>query len=187
MTTLLWIAAALGVVIGALLIIAALRPDRFRLERSITINAPPETVLVLIDNFHEWTRWSPFEESDANLTRRYEGAASGPGAIYEWRGKKSGSGRMEILGASHAHVRIKLDFLKPFEAQNIADFTAVPGPDGTKLTWAMHGPQPFVGRLMTMFFSTEKIVGGEFEKGLASLKSVAEAQSNQQANDEGIQ
>lgn len=177
MTTLLWIVGGLAIIVAILLVMAALRPNSFRLERSTTINAPPATVLGLIDDFHAWKLWSPFEELDADLTRRYDGPARGKGAIYEWQGKKSGSGRMEILDTSPDHVRIKLDFLKPFEAHNIADFTAREGANGTHVSWAMHGPQPFTGRLMTMFFSMDKMVGGEFEKGLAKMKSVAEAQA----------
>jgi hypothetical protein len=134
-------------------------------------------VIALIEDFHDWKRWSPFEEIDAVLARSYDGAGRGPGAIYEWQGKKSGSGRMEVLDSSPTHVRIKLDFMKPFEAHNTADFTAVEDAKGTRLTWAMHGPQPFIARLMTMFFSMDKMVGGEFEKGLAKLKSVAETQT----------
>ena len=175
MTTLLWILAALALAVIVILIVAAMRPRNFRLERSTIINAPSAEVLALIDDFHAWKLWSPFENMDADLTRRYEGASRGPGAIYEWQGKKSGSGRMEVLQSTASNVRIKLDFLKPFEAHNTADFSAVEAAGSTQVSWAMYGPQSYLGRLMTMFFSMDQMVGGEFEKGLAKLKSVAEA------------
>jgi hypothetical protein len=163
------------VLIVVVLVFAATRPGTFKVERAATIKAPPEKILALINDFRRWAVWSPWEKLDPALERSYSGAASGPGAVYAWRGNnKVGQGRMEILASSPSATTIKLDFLKPFEAHNTADFTLVPQGDSTVLTWAMHGPKPYMAKLMHMFFNMDKLVGGDFERGLANLKAVAE-------------
>lgn len=161
--------------IAVLLVYAATRPDAFRLERSILIQAPPEKLFALIDNFREWTKWSPWEHIDPALKRSYSGPEAGPGTAYAWEGNsKVGSGRMEILeSAPTSKIVIQLDFLKPFEAHNTAEFTLVPQDGGTLVTWAMFGPNPYLGKLMQIFFSMDKMVGSQFEQGLANLKAVA--------------
>ena len=160
----------------ALLIVAAFRPDTFRVERVIQINAPADRIYPLIDDFHRWTAWSPWEKRDPALKRDYSGAASGKGAVYAWEGNKDvGQGRMEILEAMPpSRIVIKLDFLKPFEAHNTAEFTLQPAAGGTELRWAMHGPQPYLFRLMSLLFNMDKMVGKDFEAGLASIKAIAE-------------
>ena len=162
--------------IAALLIYATTRPDTFRLERSTVILAPPEKVFALIDNFHDWTKWSPWENIDPALKRTYGGPDAGRGTLYAWEGNnKVGSGRMEITESAPAEkIVIKLDFLKPFEAHNIAEFTFAPKDGGTVVTWAMYGPCPFISKLMQIFCSMDKMVGGQFEQGLANLKAAAE-------------
>lgn len=152
------------------------RPDSFRIERGATIAAPPETVFPLIADFHRWTAWSPFEAGDPALQRTYAGPDSGVGAIYGWEGTKAGAGRMEILEApAPSKVLIKLDFSKPFEAHNTAEFTIAPtASGGSAVTWAMYGPSTLVSKLMSLAFSMEKMVGPMFEKGLADMKTVAE-------------
>ena len=162
--------------IAALLLYAATRPDSFRLERSAQIQAPPEKVFALIDNFHDWTKWSPWENIDPALKRSYSGPEAGRGTIYAWEGNnKAGSGRMEIIESMPASkIAIKLDFLKPFEAHNTAEFTLTPKDGGTAVNWAMYGPNPYMAKLMQMFFSMDKMVGGQFEQGLTNLKAAAE-------------
>ncbi len=164
------------VLIVALLVYAATRPDTFRLQRETEINASPEKVFTRIDDFHNWVAWSPWENIDPALKRTYSGASSGLGAVYEWEGnKKVGKGRMEITDAAPAFkITIKLDFLKPFEAHNITEFTLHARGDSTQIEWAMSGPSPFISKLMTMFFSMDKMVGKDFEAGLANLKRIAE-------------
>jgi hypothetical protein len=171
-----------GVVIMCALVVAATRPNSFRLERSLTINAPPDQVFARVNDFKLWT-WSPWEHIDPNLKRSYSGTDAGVGTVYGWEGnKKVGSGRMEITHAlPPSHLRIKLDFFTPFEAHNTTEFTfqAVKAADpgtliATEVTWAMHGPQPFFAKLMSLVFSMEKMVGPDFEKGLAALKTEAE-------------
>ena len=166
---------AIAVLIGGALAYAATRPDHFRLERSTLIAAPPERIQPLIADFRQWPRWSPWEEKDPSMTRTLSGAESGVGAVYGWSGNgKVGTGRMEILSAEPRAVAIQLDFLKPFEAHNRAEFTLVPGPEGTRVTWAMSGPQPFMAKLMSLVFDMERMVGPDFEAGLAKLKRQAE-------------
>lgn len=162
--------------IAALLIYAATRPDSFRLERTINIAAPPEKVFPLVDNFRSWAQWSPWENIDLNLKRTYGGADAGRGANYAWDGNnKVGSGRMEITASTpSSKIVIQLDFLKPFEAHNTAEFTFVPNAGATTVTWAMYGPSNFISKLMQIFFSMEKMVGPQFEKGLADMKGAAE-------------
>jgi uncharacterized protein YndB with AHSA1/START domain len=162
--------------LAAVLIAAALRPDTFRVERAIQINASADRIYPLIDDFHRWTAWSPWEKRDPALKRDYSGAASGKGAVYAWEGNKEvGQGRMEILEAvPPSRIVIKLDFFKPFEAHNTAEFTLQPGAAGTELRWAMYGPQPYLFKLMGLFFSMDKMVGKDFDDGLASIKAIAE-------------
>ncbi len=165
----------IAVIIVALLY-AATRPDTFRVERSIRINATPEKIAPLVYDFHQWEKWSPWEKIDPALTRTYSGAASGKGAIYAWVGNKDvGQGRMEVVeAASPAKVLIKLDFLAPFEAHNLVEFTLVPEGNATVVTQAMYGPSPFVSKVMGLVFSMDKMVGGKYEEGLRSLKALAE-------------
>ena len=163
-------------VVGGLLIYAATRPDRFRIERSAAIKAPPDKIFALINDFHRWPSWSPWEKIDPALKRTYSGPESGRGAAYAWEGNKNiGSGRMEIVESTPAsRIAIQLDFFKPFEAHNTAEFTLVPAGDATTVTWAMFGPSPYMSKLMGIFFNMERMVGGQFEQGLANLKSISE-------------
>lgn len=162
--------------IGAILIYAATRPDSFRIERSVRINAPPEAIFPLIDDFHQWEAWSPWEKIDPGVKRTYSGAANGKGAVYEWLGNSDvGQGRMEIVESTPpSSVSLKLDFIKPFEAHNLVDFTLVPQGDTTVVTQAMYGPSPYISRLMGLCFSMDEMVGQKYEEGLASLKAIAE-------------
>lgn len=170
------IAIAILVAVVAILIYATTKPDTFRVERTTTIKAPPEKVFALIDDFHRWTTWSPYENKDPDMKRTHSGAASGKGAIYEWDGNKNvGKGRMEVTESSPpSRIVIKLDFLAPFEAHNTAEFTLQAQGDSTQVTWAMYGPANYVSKLMTVFFSMDKMVGDDFAIGLANLKAAAE-------------
>jgi uncharacterized protein YndB with AHSA1/START domain len=166
-----------GALLALLCLIAAFRPDKFRVERSAEIAAPPAKVFALLQDFHEWPKWSPWEKLDPHMTRTHSGAAAGVGAKYAWKGdKKVGEGAMEILEAqAPTRLRIKLDFLVPFEAHNLTLFDLSAAGSGTRITWAMEGSQPFLFRLMCLFMSMDKMVGRDFEKGLAAMKSVAES------------
>jgi carbon monoxide dehydrogenase subunit G len=160
----------------ALLAFAATRPDAFRIERATVIKAPPEKIFPLISDFSRWSAWSPYEKKDPQMKRRLAGPASGKGAVYAWEGNQDvGQGRMEIADATApSRVTLKLDFVKPFEAHNTVDFTLEPSGEATRVTWAMQGPMPFVSKLITVFVDMDRMVGQDFEAGLANLKSIAE-------------
>ena len=167
---------AVVVLIAALLIYATTQPDTFRVQRSATINAPPAKIFALINDLHNWSAWSPWENMDPAMQRTYSGAASGQGAVYEWEGNREvGKGRMEITESSPpSQVVIKLDFIEPFEAHNIADFMMEGTGGSTNLTWSMYGPTPYVAKVIHLFFSMDHMVGKQFEIGLANLKAAAE-------------
>lgn len=170
------VAILFAILIGAVLIYAATRPDSFRIERSAIIKAAPEKVFPLINDFHQWEAWSPWEKIDPALKRTYEGAASGKGAAYTWSGNKDvGTGRMEIVESMPASkIVLKLDFTAPFAANNWVEFILERQGETTRVTQAMYGPSPFISKLMGLFFSIDKMVGDKYEQGLASLKAIAE-------------
>jgi Polyketide cyclase / dehydrase and lipid transport len=170
------IAVVLGIAIAIVLIVAATKPNIFSVQRATTMKAPPEKIFSLINDFHRWGTWSPWENKDPAMKRIFSGAASGTGAIYAWEGNKNvGSGRMEILEASlPSKIVIKLDFIKPFEGHNTAEFTMLPQGDATHVNWVMHGPSPFIGKIMHVFINMDRMVGKDFEIGLANLKRLTE-------------
>jgi hypothetical protein len=168
--------ALVGFAIIALLVYATTRPDTFRVQRSIRIQAQAEKVFPFLVDFRRWTAWSPWEGRDPAMKRSMSGAQTGKGSIYEWSGNaKVGQGRMEIVEAMPpTTVRVKLDFLKPFETHNVAEFILTPAGGSTDVTWAMYGPSPFIAKLMGLFMSMDRMVGRDFEAGLASLKAASE-------------
>jgi uncharacterized protein YndB with AHSA1/START domain len=170
------IAIVLAIAIAVVLILAATKPDTLRVQRATAVKAPPERIFGLINDFHQWRTWSPYENKDPAMQRTYSGSASGRGAIYAWDGNNNvGSGRMEILDTSApSKIVIKLDFFKPFEGHNTAEFTMQPQGDATNVTWLMHGPAPFMSRLMQVFVSMDNMIGKDFEIGLANLKRLTE-------------
>jgi uncharacterized protein YndB with AHSA1/START domain len=170
------IAVILAIAIAAVLILAATKPTTLRVQRSVSINAPPERIFSLISDFHQWVTWSPYEQKDPAMKRTYSGTERGRGAVYAWDGDKNvGSGRMEILDVSApSKIVIKLDFFKPFEGHNTAEFTMLPQGDGTHVTWLMHGPANFMSRLIQVFMNLDNMIGKDFEAGLANLKTITE-------------
>lgn len=165
-----------AVAIVAVLIIASTKPDTFRIERRATIKAPPEKIFALINDFHAWPLWSPWEKKDPAMQRTHSGAPAGKGAVYAWEGNKNvGKGSMEIMESTpSSRVIIKLDFLSPFEAHNTADFVLTPENGGTTVVWAMYGPNIFMSKVMSTVMSMDKMVGKDFEEGLANMKAAAE-------------
>jgi Polyketide cyclase / dehydrase and lipid transport len=163
------------VLVAAVLVVAAMRPNDFSVQRSATINAPPEKIQPMLVDFRQWPAWSPWEKLDPEMKRTLAGPASGPGASYAWQGSgKVGAGRMQIKDAAPSKVTIQFDFLKPFEAHNTAEFALVPRGDATEVTWLMRGPAPFVSKLMGVFVDMDTMIGKDFEAGLANLKAAAE-------------
>ena len=174
--TLVIIAIVLAVIIAAVLIIAATKPDRFSVQRAAVIDAPVDKIFPLIADFHEWRKWSPWENRDPALKRTYSGADQGKGAVYAWEGNKDvGKGRMEIAETQPpARVTINLDFEKPFAGHNTVVFTIEPKGDLTSVTWAMSGRCAYIAKVIGIFVSMDKMIGDDFEAGLASMKAVAE-------------
>jgi uncharacterized protein YndB with AHSA1/START domain len=175
-TVVLAVVALLVVAIAAVLILAANKPDTFRVQRSTSIKAPPEKVFALINDMRAWGAWSPWEKKDPAMKRTYSGAASGQGAAYAWEGDSNvGKGRMEIAEATPpSKIVIKLDFERPLEAHNVVAFTMEPRGDPTNVTWDMQGPTPFFAKIIHVFMDVDKMVGNDFETGLANLKAAAE-------------
>ena len=170
------VAIVVVVLLVALLGYAATKPDTFRFERKTTISAPPEKIFPLIEDFHAWAAWSPWEKLDPDMKRTFSGEERGKGALYAWEGNgKAGAGTMEITDSSpSSKLTIKLDFLKPFEGHNVAEFTLEPSGDATSVTWAMHGPSSYLSKVMGVFISMDSLVGKDFEAGLAAMKAAAE-------------
>ena len=170
--------SAIGIllILVVVLIYASTRPDRFRIERSVLVNVPPEKIFPLIHEFKQWEAWSPWEKLDSTLQRSYSGPASGAGAVYVWQGNKHvGAGRMEIIESVPAtKLVLKLDFSAPFEAHNHVEFLLTREGEATRLTQAMYGPSPFVSKLMGLVFNMDKMVGSKYEEGLAAIKALAE-------------
>jgi hypothetical protein len=171
------IAVILALAVALVLILAAKKPGTFSVMREIDIKAPPETIFPLINDFRRWGAWSPWETKDPAMQRSFNGAANGKGAVYGWEGNRNvGSGRMEIIEAAvPTRIVIKLDFFKPFEGHNTAEFTMRPQGDTTHITWLMHGPCNFMGKIMHVFINMDAMIGKDFMAGLSSLKRVTES------------
>lgn len=170
------IALGVAAVLAIILVLASMQPNDFKVVRSTTIKAPAEKIIPLISDFHRWDTWSPWEKLDPGMQRTHSGAASGKGAIYHWKGNDAvGEGQMEVLDVTPNAVNIKLDFLAPFEAHNKADFMLDTKGDMTTVNWTMSGPANYMTKIMGLFVSMDKMVGPDFERGLAQMKAVAEA------------
>jgi uncharacterized protein YndB with AHSA1/START domain len=169
-------AGCVGAFVAVVLIIAAIKPDTFEVRRSATIKAPPDRIFPLINDYRQWAAWSPYENKDPQMKRTFGPVTSGKGATYAWDGDSNvGVGNMVIAdAAAPSKITIKLNMLKPIEAHNDVAFTLVPQGDATTVTWAMQGPVPYFAKIIHVFFNVDKMVGGDFEVGLANLKTLAE-------------
>jgi hypothetical protein len=171
----------LAVVLVVLVLVIALQPSHYRVERSAMMNAPAAVVFAQVNDFHKWNAWSPWAKIDPAMKQTFEGAPAGNGAVYAWAGNKDvGEGRMTITD-SHPNdlIKIKLEFIKPFAATNATDFTFKPQGDQTAVTWTMSGDNNFIGKAFSLFMNMDKMIGSDFERGLAQMKSVAEAAPKQ--------
>lgn len=169
------------VIIVALAVIIARQPSDFVISRSTTINAPAATVFEQVNDFHKWDAWSPWAKLDPAMKKSHEGAAAGVGAMYAWSGNDQvGEGRMSLTESRPSQIiRIKLEFLKPFAATNTAEFRFKPDGNQTTVTWSMFGTNNFMAKAFGLFMNMDRLVGGDFEKGLAQLKAVAETTAKQ--------
>ena len=174
-TIALIVVIAIVVFIVAVLILAAGKPEIFRVQRQTTIQAPPEKIFPLINDYKQWSTWSPWEKKDAAMKRSFSGPATGKGSAYAWESKEVGMGDMLITeSVPSSLVRIDLNFSKPFEAHNKVVFTIQPQAGGSTVSWEMAGPAPLLSRVMQVFFNMDRMVGKDFEAGLADLKVAAE-------------
>ncbi len=174
--TLLWLALGLAVLaLATLLLIAAAKPDTFRVERTATVRAPAERVHALINDMRQFNTWNPYSRKDPAMRGRYEGPSSGPGAAYHFEGNRDvGKGSLRILETAPQKVTLQLHMVEPFEGRNTVEFLLSPHSGGTQVTWAMHGPAPYISRVMGTLFNLDRMIGQDFETGLAGLKQIAE-------------
>jgi len=170
------IALVVLVVLGALLIYAATRPDMLHVQRTQLINASPEKIGPLINDMHAFNTWNPYNRKDPQMKGSYHGPNAGPGAAFDFSGDKNvGAGRISIVEPRAPHtVSMKLDMTEPMAASNEIDFRLAPQGAATEVTWSMRGHTPYIGKLMGIFFNMDKMIGTDFENGLASLKALAE-------------
>ncbi len=157
--------------------LAAMQPAEFSISRSASIAAAPAKVFAQVNDFHRWENWSPWAKIDPTMTAHYDGAASGEGSSYAWSGKgKAGEGKMTLLKSQAPDlIQIKLEFIRPMKATNMIDFSFKPEGQGTMVTWAMSGKNNLISKAFSMVCNMDKLVGGDFEKGLAQLKVAAES------------
>jgi hypothetical protein len=176
------LAAAVLVLVGVI----ATRPAEFSLQRASTLPVQPEVAFALVNDFHRWNEWSPWDKLDPNQKTTHSGADMGTGAVYAWVGNDDvGEGRMTIEESkANELVRIKLEFIKPFAATNTTTFAFKPVEGGTEVTWAMSGNNDFIGKAFNLFMDMDAMVGKDFEKGLASMKTAAEAEAKKRAEAE---
>jgi uncharacterized protein YndB with AHSA1/START domain len=169
----------LGVVALALLVVVGLastKDDAFTVQRSALVSAPPQRVFDFVDDFHAWGDWSPWDKLDPNIKRTFSGAPRGVGAVYEWEGdSKVGKGRMQITTSTPGQrVALDLEFIAPWKAQNVTTFDFEAQGAQTQVTWGMSGTRTLMMKVMSVFMDMDSMIGKDFEKGLASLKGLAE-------------
>jgi len=174
---LITILIVIAVIIGVFVVVVAMQPTDFCITRTATMSAPPGVIFAQVNDLHKWEPWSPWEGVDPNLKRVFEGPSAGVGASYGWSGNnKAGEGRMTITESRPSDlIRIKLEFMRPFTATHAVEFTFKPQGNQTLAGWSMSGKNNFISKAFVLLMNCDKMVGGQFEKGLASLKSVAEA------------
>jgi len=170
------IAYSVVAVVGALLLYAATKPDTFRVQRSINIQAPPEKIFGVLNDFHQSVSWSPYEKKDPAMKRAFSGPESGKGAVYQFEGNKEvGKGRLTITDTTpSSKVVIALDMDEPFEGHNTVEYTLDARSGSTDVTWAIHGQQPYIGKVISLFIDCDKMIGKDFEVGLTNLKALSE-------------
>ena len=174
-----WGLAVIAAIVGVFLIVVAMQPSDFKIERSATMRAPAPAAFAQVNDFQNWRTWSPWEKVDPALKRQYQGPKAGTGAVYAWQGNNdAGEGRMTITESRPGElVRIRLEFFKPFAATNQADFTFKPSGDSTTVTWAMTGQNNFLAKAIGLFVDMDRMVGGMFDQGLTQMKAIVERRS----------
>jgi len=171
----------LAVIVTVFILVVAVQPSEFRVARSVTMSAPAPALFAQVNDFHRWEAWNPWGKIDPAIKQTYEGAPAGVGAIYSWVGNNQvGEGRMTITESRpNDLIRLKLEFYKPFAATNSAEFTFKPAGDQTAVTWSMTGNKNFMAKAIHLFVSMDKMIGGQFDKGLGSMRSLVEGAPKQ--------
>lgn len=170
---------AIAAVVASFCVYVALQPSTFRIERSAIVVAPAAAVFAEVNDFHKWEAWSPWAKLDPAAKTTFEGPPAGEGAVFRWAGNDEvGEGSMTVLESKpDERIKIRVDFVQPWAGTNTADFTFKPDGPRTIVTWAMSGEQGFLEKAVCVFMNPDKMVGGQFEKGLASLKTIAEGKA----------
>ncbi len=164
-----------AVILAVPLVLAAFKPDTFSVQRSASIKAPPDRLHALINDMRAFNTWNPYNLKDPDIRGEYRGPQAGPGALYHFAGNKDvGKGSIGIVDSTASKVTMKLDMLEPFEGHNTVEFRLAPAGDATEVTWAMHGPSPYMAKLVGIFMNMDRMIGRDFEAGLANLKAKAE-------------
>jgi hypothetical protein len=178
-----YIGVAVLVLIVAVIAYIATRPTDSRIQRSAQINAPAEVVFSIINDLRRWGEWSPYDKRDPNMKKTFEGPSAGPGAIYIWNGNSQvGEGRLTIVESKPGElVSMRLEFSRPFKCNNEVNFRIVPSDGGTRVSWIMDGKNNFMGKFMSLIMDMDKMVGTDFEHGLANLNTVAQAEAQKSA------
>jgi hypothetical protein len=172
-----YILIAIAAVAGLVILVAAMQPAAFRITRTARLAASPEAIFAEVNDFHRWRAWSPYEKLDPSMTRTFEGPAAGRGAVYRWAGNSNvGEGACTIVeSCPHELIKIRLEMVKPFAADNDVEFTFQPEGDQMAVSWSMAGRRNFFFKLVGLFMNMDKMCGGQFEEGLANLRSIVEA------------
>ena len=170
---------AVVAIVTVLAVVVARRPSEFRVVRTATIGGPPASVFAQVNDFHLWDRWSPYAQRDPGMTKTYEGPPAGVGAVYTWSGNREvGEGRATIIESRpHDVIRIRLEFVRPFAGTSTATFTFAPADTGTVVSWSLDGTNSLVAKAMGLFIDMDRMIGGDFEKGLAQMRSIVEGRS----------
>jgi hypothetical protein len=174
---LLWGIGSIIAVLVVLVVVVAMQPSEFQVTRAAVISAAPDKVFAQVNDFHNWKAWSPWEKVDPNITESFSGTTAGAGSAYSWSGNDEvGEGKMAIAESSpNQHIKINLDFIRPFESKNVTEFTFKPDGNGTAVTWTMTGKKNFISKAACMVMDMDKMVGGDFEKGLSQMKTLVES------------
>lgn len=173
----LYVLLGFAAVVAVLAVVISLRPSEFHVERSLAMSAPPARVFEEVNNLHQWEAWSPWAKRDPNMKKSYEGPEAGAGAVYRWDGNAEvGAGNVTIAESQpDERIGIRLVMVRPFACDNAVEFTFKPQGDQTVVTWGMDGKYNFITKAMGLFMSMDRMIGGDFEQGLTSLKSIVES------------
>jgi len=177
---------AFAIFVSLAVILISIQPPDFRITRSVTVAAPAQSIFAHVNDLHKWDAWSPWSRLDPTAKARFEGPRTGKESTFHWSGNKEiGEGTMTITESEpHRLVRIKIEFVRPFTAVNMAEFTFASEGEHTIVTWSMYGPNNFMAKAMHLLMDMEKMLGSDFERGLERLKAIAETSSRNKSSEQ---